>query len=132
MGGIVVSGDLMSANEDAVKQVVNEQLSELLGTIWNRVVRQINRLMHAHAEFGFAEFSENLNPSLQSVLMGFDVIDYALSKLLQSGFLEYEEKRTALNSRQCILKMKQLAVALDSHQKDDFERIMQDLQNQAP
>lgn len=122
----------MSTNEQAVEQALKEELAEVLGMVWTRVVRQINALLHAHSEFGFANFSENLNPSLQSVLMGFDVIDLALSKMLATGFLQHDETRIALNSRQCILKMNQLAVAIEFGEQDEFERIMRDLKNQAP
>jgi hypothetical protein len=108
-----------------------KELSDLLGGIWNQVVMQVNRLLEAHSRFGFFKFKENLNPSLEDVLQGFEFIDFALSKLLESRQLEYDETRIALNSKQCILKIKELAAACDNQRQNDYDQVINDLKKQA-
>lgn len=106
-------------------------LDELLAMVWNRVVGQVNKLLEAHAKFGYFKFQENLNPSLEDIIKGFEFVDFALNQLTDSGELGYEEYRNAINSQQCILKMKELAAACKNNAQDDYERVMQELTAQA-
>ncbi|MBB4725590.1 hypothetical protein [Xanthomonas euvesicatoria] len=110
-----------------------DALPELLARIWFRVMAQVNRLIKAHETFEYVTFAENLNPSIEDVLKGFEFADFALTKFLDSGQLAHDETRNALNAKQCILSMKLLAAALNSDDKDqdEYERIMRDLRNQA-
>ncbi len=108
-----------------------DKLPELLASIWGQVSKQVNRLIEAHDQFGFVKFQEALNPSLTEVLKAFEFVDFALTQLVDSGLLGYDEKRNALNSKQCILQMKLLAVALDDDRQDEYDRIMGELQAQA-
>lgn len=117
---------------DAAIQSVDAKLTEVIGLIWNRVVNQVNKLLEAHRKFEFMHFNANLNPSLEDVNRAFEVVDLALSQLMNSGILGLDEERTAINARQCILKMKFLAIACAKQDKDDFEKIIRDLENQAP
>lgn len=110
---------------------VDDSLGELLGDIWNQVIRNVNRLLEVHNRFGTFHFRENLNPSLEDVLKGFEFADFALKQLIDSGLLQYEEARTAINSRQCILKMRELAVAMDLDDAPNLERVIRELRNQA-
>lgn len=112
-------------------EVQTDVLAELLGQIWNGVILQANRLLEAHTKFGFVEFKKGLNPSLEEVLAGFEFVDFALSKLLESKQLGYDETRDAINSKQCILKMRELAAACDERNKDDYERVMDELKKQS-
>lgn len=120
-----------TAAAEAKPAAETAELLVLLGEIWNRVVVQVNKLLDAHSKFPFVTFKENLNPTLAEVLQGFEYVDFALSKLLETKQLEYEETRIAINSKQCILKMKELGVACDNHRNEDFERVMGDLRKQA-
>ncbi|OEZ01272.1 MULTISPECIES: hypothetical protein [Stenotrophomonas] len=106
-------------------------LSDLIGTIWSQVVGQVNTLIDAHKAFGFFQFNENLNPTLADVLTGLAFIDFALTRFLESGKLEFDEQRNAINSKQCILKMKSLSLALDQGNKAEFENIMSELRSQS-
>ncbi|MCW0458953.1 hypothetical protein NB717_000021 [Xanthomonas sacchari] len=106
-------------------------LPELVGRIWAQVIAQVNTLINAHEKFGFVKFGELLDPSLKDVVKGFELVDFALSQFEQSGLLGYDERRDALNSRQCILKMKLLAAALDGDQEAEAEEIMAELRRQS-
>lgn len=107
-----------------------KELADLLGHVWNTVVRQINKLSEAHKQYEFANFKENLNPSLEEVIRAFEFIDFLLSKLVDSAQLGHDELKTALNTRQCILKMKELSTACDKGSVEDYERIIGDLNKQ--
>jgi hypothetical protein len=129
VGGVVVFGYSMS--DGSVLQNENE-LKDLISRIWSSVVFEVNRLLETHRQFGFVQFSKNLNPTLADVITGFQFIDFALEKLLESGKLDYDETRIALNSRQCFLKMQELSAACDNNRQDDYDRVIADLQKQSP
>lgn len=107
------------------------ELTELVAILWQRVIGQVNKLTEAHDSFGFVHFNANLNPSLPDILKAFGFVDFVLVTLMESGNLEPEEMRKAINSRQCILKAKSLHLALAAHDQDEYERIMTELKNQA-
>lgn len=107
-----------------------EELNELLAVIWHQIARQVNTLIEAHDTFGFLQFNANLNPSLAEMIEALSFIDFALKKFVDSGKLEEEEFRNAINSRQCILKMKGLSLALEAHDEAEYQRIMEELRKQ--
>lgn len=128
--------DGTSAEGLAVDHVPDEaksaELLDVLGHVWHHIVLHVNKLLETHRKFGFFQFKENLNPSLEDILQGLEFIDFALSKLLDSKQLEYEETRIVLNSKQVILMTKQLSAACDNGNEVDYERIIGDLKKQAP
>lgn len=106
------------------------ELGDLLSKIWQRVVATVNKLLETHKKYGYAQFEQELNPSLNELLEGFKHIDAALTTLMDTGALEYSEFRDAVNSKQCILKMKLLAGALDAKEQADYERLIAELEAQ--
>lgn len=111
--------------------VEEAQLTELLSKVWHNVVSVVNKLLETHQKYGYVKFQEEMNPSLPEVLEGFKHVDSALTSLMDSTALNYDEYRAAINSKQCILKMKLLSVALDQDQQTDYERIINELDTQA-
>lgn len=112
---------------DGEMPVVAISLEEVLEAIWTRVVGQVNKLLEAHESFGFVHFNAKLNPSLADILHAFALIDFVLNSLVDSGKLAPEEAMSAINSRQCILKMKSLSLALSANDNEAYERIMAEL-----
>jgi len=106
-------------------------MTDLVAVIWQRVISQVNKLTEAHDSFGFVHFNANLNPSLPDILKAFGFVDFVLMTLVESGKLEPEEVRKAINSRQCILRTKSLSLALAANDKEEYERIMTELKKQA-
>lgn len=119
----------VAATED--RTVADDRLSELLSRVWNEVITDVNRLLEVHNRFGTFHFKENLNPSLEDLIQGFEMVEFALKKLAESDHLEYEEMRRAINARQCILKMKELSLAMNSGDTTGVERVIGELRNQA-
>lgn len=109
---------------------VNEQ--EVVASVWDQVVRVVNKLIETHDNYGFGKFKEGMNPSLDVVVKAFNVVDTALKTLIESGFLNPDEYRQATNSRQCIYHTKRLALALDSNDEAEYERLISLLSQQAP
>lgn len=106
------------------------ELGDLLSKIWQSVVETVNKLLETHKKYGYAQFQKELNPSLSELLEGFKHIDLALTALMDTNALDYNEFRDAVNSKQCILKMKLLAGALDAKAQDDYERLITELEAQ--
>lgn len=111
--------------------VETQELTELVGKIWHQVIGQVNRLIQAHERFGFVRFEEGLNPQLPDVVKALELVDFALTQFYGSGLLEFDEQRNAPNARQCILKIKMLAVAIDRQDQDQFEQLMEELRKQS-
>lgn len=111
--------------------VVSSELADLISEIWHKVIGQVNRLIQAHERFGFVRFEEGLNPSLPDVVKALEIVDFALTQFYGSGLLEYDEQRNALNAKQCILKIKMLAVAIEKQDAEQFERLMEELRSQS-
>ena len=124
-GGLVSDGSIegLLASQD--------KLAELISVIWHKVIGQVNKLIEAHERFGFVRFEEGLNPKLPDVLRALEVVDFALTHFYESGLLEYDEQRNALNAKQCILKIKLLAVAMENENQDEFEQLIKELQQQS-
>lgn len=120
-----------SGQEPADQPELSEQLGELLAVIWAKVVGQVNKLIDAHRDFGFVQFNAGLNPNLAQVLSALEVVDSALTQFLNSGMLGFDERRNAINSKQCILKMKSLNLALNETNEVEFEKIIAELKNQS-
>lgn len=118
-------------NEAVKEEVVVPELSQLLSTVWHNVVIVVNKMLETHQKYGYVKFQERMNPTLPELVEGFKHVDTALTSLMETGSLTYDEYRDAINSKQCILKMKLLSVALEAKEQDDYERIISDLKAQA-
>jgi dissimilatory sulfite reductase (desulfoviridin) alpha/beta subunit len=109
---------------------IDEQ--ELVAKIWMDVIRVVNKLIDAHDKYGFGKFSEGVNPSIEVIVRSFNVVDALLKTLTESGQLDADEYRQVINSRQCILHTKMLALALEAEDEGEYTRLMQLLTTQAP
>lgn len=109
---------------------IDEQ--ELVGQIWDQVIRVVNKLIDTHDTYGFGKFSEGMNPSLAVVVRAFAVVDALLKTLTESGQLDPDEYRQAINSRQCIYHTRALSLALDAGNEEDYHRVISLLSKQAP
>ena len=116
---------------DGSAEIDESHLTELLSLVWNTVITHVNKLCEAHSKYGSFKFHLGLNPSLQEVIEGFDFVDKTLMILLDSKKLTFDETRDALNSRQCILKMKELAVACEEQLIDQIDGIIKELRLQS-
>ncbi|GHH53039.1 hypothetical protein [[Pseudomonas] boreopolis] len=109
---------------------IDEQ--QLVGNIWQHVIRVVNKLIETHDTYGFGKFSEGMNPRLDIVVRAFTVVDALLKALSESGQLDPDEYRQAINSRQCIYHTKQLALALEADNEEEYQRLIDLLTKQAP
>lgn len=105
---------------------------ELVAHIWQQVIRVVNKLIDTHDAYGFGKFAEGMNPSIEVVVDVFKVVDALLKTLVESGQLDPEEYRQALNSRQCIYQTRQLALALEANDEAEYQRLIDLMTKQAP
>ncbi|WDS36206.1 hypothetical protein [Pseudoxanthomonas sp.] len=104
---------------------------EVVSQIWLHVVRVVNKLVETHDTYGFGKFSEQMNPRLDVVVKAFNVADALLKTLTESGQLDPDEYRQAIDSRQCIYHTKRLSLALESDDEDEYKRLIDLLTKQA-
>lgn len=107
------------------------KLEELIATIWDQVVKTVNKLTDTHEKYGYVRFKEGMNPSIDVVVKAFNLIEDALKILMESEQLSVDETRQAINCRQCILHTKGLALALESDNEDEYHRVIDLLCKQA-
>jgi hypothetical protein len=105
---------------------------DFVATIWQNVIRIVNKLVETHDNYGFGKFKEGMNPNLDMVIAAFTVADGILKTLIASSQLDTDEYRHALNARQCIYHTKHLALALDADNEEEYARLIDLLTKQAP
>lgn len=105
---------------------------KLVSNIWDNVIRVVNKLIDTHDAYGFGKFAEGMNPSIEVVVKTFNVVDALLKTLVESGQLDTDEYRQAVNSRQCIYHTRQLALALEANDESEYQRLIKLLTMQAP
>lgn len=105
---------------------------DLVASIWQQVVKVVNKLIDTHDAYGFGKFAEGMNPTIGVVVESFKVIDELLKTLIASGQLDTDEYRQVYNSRQCIYHTRQLALALESDNEAEYQRLIEVLTKQAP
>jgi hypothetical protein len=108
-----------------------QELPDVIRDLWQEVIRAVNRILDGDRRFGFVSIEQSLDPKLSDIIHGLSVIDAVLSSLLDSGLLEYEETRQALNSKQCVIHIRRLAAALKKGDKDDYNKAIELLDKQA-
>ncbi len=99
--------------------------------LWGDVINTVNRILDADRKFGFGKIEASLNPSLTEILHGLGIIEFALTYFLDSELLDHDEIRQALNSKQCVLHIRWLTVALRDDNEDDYKQAISLLNSQA-
>jgi hypothetical protein len=105
--------------------------TDVLVNLWNDVIGAVNRILDADRKFGFSKIEANLNPSLDEIIHGLSFVDAALGIFLDSGLLDHDESRKALNSKQCVLHLRRLAKAVKDVDAEEYSKVISALDNQA-
>lgn len=104
--------------------VSNPQRLDEIFKAWSKVVGLVNKLLEAHTSYGFNEIEENVHPSIADMVLRLRVADAILGVLSQSGDLDHEETRLALNARQFVLLVQLVAKALEENDEAEYLRAM--------
>lgn len=94
---------------------------EVISHLWFEVIKVVNRLLEADLKFGFSKIEASLNPSIDEILHGLGIVDYALTAFMDSNLLEHDDTRAALNSKQCVLHIRGLAAALKGGNEEEYK-----------
>lgn len=109
----------------------DEQGKEVIVGLWSDVLHTVNRLLEAHTKFGFSKIEASLNPTIDDIVNGLGIIDFALSSFVDSDLLGHDDTRLALNSKQCVLHIRRLAEALKSGNETEYEEAISALNSQS-
>lgn len=109
---------------DAVREAI------ILEVWQNSVIKTVNDILKAHRIFGFQGIEANLNPKIEDVLHGLGLAEYMLNDFLAHD-LSHEETRAVLNSKQCVLVIQRIAVALKNGDQEAYQHAIQQLDSQA-
>jgi hypothetical protein len=109
----------------------DSQATAKLLELWAKVIGTVNFVLAGHGKFGFQAIDKNLNPSLKELVVSLTAVELVLNTYLSSGLLSEDETRKAYNAKQCILKMRWLAQAVDYSDSVEYHKIIHDLIEQA-
>lgn len=98
-----------------------EAVTEIVRKSWDKTISLVNKILEAHNSFGFEKFEASINPSLSDMLNGLTLVEFILTRFVESEYLEYDEVRQSLNSKQCIVHIRMLARALDAKDQAAYE-----------
>lgn len=108
-----------------------QAVDAVLTNLWRSVVNAVNRLLEADGKFGFSKIEANLNPSIEDISHGLGIVEIVLNLVLDSNLLNHDQKRTAYNSKQCIIDIRLLSDAIKSKDQSEYDRIIRALNLQA-
>lgn len=108
----------------------SDELYEAIHRTWMDVIQTVNKLLHGHVLFGFESIAERIDPRLDDMVLSLDVLDCFLDAVDKSNFMSYDEKRMALDAKQCILNVRIAVDALGRNDPDAYHRAIKDLTSQ--
>lgn len=109
-----------------------EQISDQVEELWEEVMAVTNNVLKTHVKFGFAQFAENVTPSLDEILLSLQIVESILDTVGTSGNLDYAESRVVGNAKQQILWIQLIGNALKYGNETDYLESIKNLGNQAP
>jgi hypothetical protein len=114
------------AEEAAAERLpsVEEHAAALVQRVWHEIIGTVLKLRDADARFGWLNIVDSINPSIEDIVLSLAAMDGLLDGLLTSPLLKHDQIRQGLNSKQCILHIRQLAEALKVGDQDEYERAM--------
>lgn len=104
--------------------------SKLVIGLWNDVIGTVNGILEVNRDFGFVKFESMINPSLTVILHSLSLIEAAINSVMDSEHIQDGEYRQGINAKQCILHIRQLAVALRDKNQDEYDRVIRTLEKQ--
>ena len=107
------------------------QIVDQVEEMWAQVIEVVNNILHAHTQFGFANFADNITPSLEEILFSLKVVESVLDTVDASGTLEYSETRKVGNAKQQILWIQTIGNALKYRNETDYLASIEKLGNQS-
>lgn len=107
------------------------QIVDQVEEMWSQVIEVVNNILHAHTQFGFSSFAENITPSLDVILFSLKVVESVLDTVDASGTLEYSETRKVGNAKQQILWIQTIGNALKYRNETDYLASIEKLGNQS-
>jgi hypothetical protein len=118
-------------NEFFGDEGIKRQVEEL----WGKVFESSNRVLHQAKKFGFYGIEVIPSPNIHEMLVTLQLFSAVIEILVtnaDAAGLEYEHTRQLLNAKAQITTMEQLASALRAGNREDFDRAVEALANQAP
>lgn len=71
------------------------------------------------------------NPNIHQLLVPVRLLEQWIDVFLSNEAMEYDQIRMMLNAKQQLLRMEIVAAALEADNREDFDRAMAEIENQA-
>lgn len=113
-------------DDDVIKSKVDE--------LWSKVFQESNRVLKQADDYGFLGIERIPSPNIHQILLSLKVFDALIDILLANAdvaALEYDQERQLLNAKSQLVRMGRLAAALRANNREDYEKAVEELQQQA-
>lgn len=107
------------------------EITPLVEQVWSEVFETVNNILKTHDDFGFAQFSVKINPSVDSILTTLKVVESLIDGIDATKKLDYTDTRLLLNSKQQIWSIRNVAEALKNKNQDDYHEAIKFLKSQS-
>ena len=96
------------------------EISPRIEILVNEIFIAANKVLQAHAKFGFSGIAQLANPSIEETLLFLNLVEGALDILDARSVLDYDESRRVLNAKQQIWNVQNIANSLKSSNENDY------------
>lgn len=110
-------------------------VKEVVHQLWANVFQASNKVIRDAGLFGFDGIELIPDPNIHQMVNALAVISGALDimiSLLDDAEINHNEVRLVLNAKKQILSMEYVAAALKSGNREDFDKAIEELKQQAP
>lgn len=122
--------DKKYAEDGQVALWEDEVIKKRVLEAWDVIFTTSDTLIKHAKTYGFGGMLA-ASPNIHQLLVKVRALDQLFDVLIASENLEYDEVRKLLNAKQQLLRMEIVAAAIDANNREDFDRAMTEIENQA-
>lgn len=135
-GGVELNADSFGPQEVAAsieQEYGQEVLERKIQDLWAKVSVMVRKILEGDKRLGYGRLAEDLDPSLDSIMLDVNVMDAFLKTVMESKFFPTspETKITILNCMQCAWAIRLLHAALGTKDEEQYKAVMRALDKQS-
>lgn len=109
----------------------DDEIKQRVSSIWEKIFSASNVVIKHAQQYGYSGMGVLPDPNIHQMLLKIRILDQIIDVLLGEE-MEYDERRLMLNAKQQLLRMEMVAAALQADDRVRFDRVMEELERQAP
>jgi len=108
------------------------RLNELIAELWGQIIVSVNHVLKADQYFGFTQFMEFADPSIDQILNSIQLVDPVLVAALNSEHIKGDPERNLwlLNCQMAVHLIRRTHVSLKNGDETEYLDCIQKLRSQ--